>query len=94
MKHLTRGSRSPLLEHHMLDASPSTSSTGLFAPKPPSADERSRMLTGLKRLRRQMSRGRVCKSSHGYLARERGCNFGGGRCPLCDGRRCKRSWLC
>lgn len=48
MKHLTSGFRSPVSEHHMFDASPSTSSTGLFAPSPPSASERSPILTGLK----------------------------------------------
>jgi hypothetical protein len=34
----------------MFDASPSTSSTGLFAPSPPSANERSPMLTGSKKV--------------------------------------------
>lgn len=39
-KHLTRGFRSPDSEHQMFTASPSTSSTRLFAPSPPSANIR------------------------------------------------------
>jgi hypothetical protein len=50
MKHLIRGFSSSSSGHQMLDASPSTSSTGLFAPRPPSANERSPMLTGSKKV--------------------------------------------
>ena len=48
IKHLTRGFKSLFSEHQIFDASPSTSSTGLFAPKAPSANVRFPMLTGLK----------------------------------------------
>lgn len=48
IKHLTRGFKSPVSEHQTFDASPSTSSTGLFAPRPPSANVRSPILTGSK----------------------------------------------
>jgi hypothetical protein len=50
IKHLTEGFKSPVSEHHILQASPSTSSTGLFAPNPPSANERSPMLTDSKKV--------------------------------------------
>jgi hypothetical protein len=50
IKHLTSGFKSPVLEHHIFDASPSTSSTGLFAPSPPSANERLPMATGSKKV--------------------------------------------
>lgn len=48
IKHLTRGFKSPDSEHQIFAASPSTSSTGLFAPSPPSANVRFPMLTGSK----------------------------------------------
>ena len=48
MKYLTKGFKSPVFKHQIFDASPSTSSTGLFAPNPPSANVRSPMLTGSK----------------------------------------------
>jgi hypothetical protein len=42
------GCRSLVSEHQIFDASPSTSSAGLFAPKAPSANVRSPILTGSK----------------------------------------------
>lgn len=50
IKHLTSGFESPVSEHQMFDASPFTSSTRLFAPSLPSANERSPMLTGSKKV--------------------------------------------
>lgn len=48
MKHFTRGFTSPLWGDQIFNASPSTSSTGLFAPKPPSTNLRAPIVTGLK----------------------------------------------
>lgn len=49
-KHLTKGLRSPDSEHQIFAASPSTSSTGLFAPSPPSANLRFPIRTGSKKV--------------------------------------------
>ena len=46
--HLTRGFKSLVSEHYMFNASPFTSSTGLFALSLPSANERLPMATGSK----------------------------------------------
>lgn len=48
IRHLTIGFKPPVSEHPMFDASPSTSSTRLFAPSRPSANERLPMVTGSK----------------------------------------------
>jgi hypothetical protein len=50
IKHLTSGFKSAVSRHQMLDASLSTSSTGLFAPNPPSTNVRGPILTGSKNL--------------------------------------------
>jgi hypothetical protein len=48
MKHLTSGFKSPVYSHQMFNASPSTWSTGLFAPVPPSVKLRFPMGTTSK----------------------------------------------
>jgi hypothetical protein len=47
---LTRGFKSPVSGHQIFEASPSTSSTGLFAPNAPSTKQRDLISTGVKKL--------------------------------------------
>lgn len=48
-KHLTSGFNSAVSGHQMFEASPSTSSTGLFAPSAPSTNVRAPITTGSKK---------------------------------------------
>lgn len=50
MKHFTSGFNSPVSSHQISDASPSISSTGLLAPRAPSANLRAPIDTGSKKV--------------------------------------------